>query len=246
MDRDDARSLALPATLLAFGAASLLFDLGCVLIKTPFLRPGVTVGDAIETLGVYVVLAFFARAVRLAGGSPRLAGLAAVTFAVGHGIHVAANSLHDLADRMAAGDPFGLLDFWDEHASHYLIDVGRLLFAASLFVLPEGPGRPGRASRSAMWLATAGGAAYGFITFASGVEGQTVPLVLPFYLVAGGWLAVTALGAAPRLGEASVRRFYAAATVTALVFFAIWGVWHRGFPEFTETGILHGAGGRQP
>jgi hypothetical protein len=260
VDRDDARSLALPAALLLLGAASAAFDVGCVLIKTPFLRPGVTLGDAIETAGVFVVLALFARVGRLAaggtaGGAALLAGFAAAAFALGHGAHVAANSIHDLAERSGAGDPTGLLDFWDERVGHYAVDGGRILFAIALLGRPVGAierpsAAPGaRASNEAgptrhrgvpALLVALGGAAYGFTTFASAVEGQTVPLVLPFYTLVA--ILVVVLARAGR-GGPWVRFFFGAAAGTALLFFLIWGIWQHGFPEFTRAGIIRGAGG---
>ncbi|HET7497400.1 MAG TPA: hypothetical protein VFM00_03800 [Candidatus Eisenbacteria bacterium] len=261
MDRDDARSLALPTALLLLGAASAAFDVGCVLIKTPFLRPGVTLGDLIETAGVFVVLALFARVGRLAAGgiasgAALLTGFAAAAFALGHGAHVAANSIHDLAERSGAGDPTGLLDFWDERVGHYAVDSGRILFAVALLGQPapsgEGPlaaARGGRASSESgpttrrllpALLVALGGAAYGFTTFASAVEGQTVPLVLPFYALAA--VAVVVLARAGR-GQPWIRFFFGSAAGTALLFFLIWGIWQHGFPEFTRAGIIHGAGG---
>jgi hypothetical protein len=252
--RDDTRPLgesSLGVALLAFGIASAGFDVGCVLIKTPFLRSGITAGDAIEVIGVYAVLALFARAGRLAGADRGIAAIAAalagITFALGHGIHVAANSIHDLVEQSGAGDPTGLLDFWDEHVGHYLVDSARVLFAVSLCrtadVLSRGAISPNPASpRSGAQRLPAllGGIAYGFATFASAVEGQTVPLMLPFYLVLMFW-AVRA-GRRSETGEGrAVRLFFLAAAATALLFFALWGIWQHGFPEFTRAGILRPA-----
>jgi len=264
MDRDDARSLRdapaafrsrLPLALSLFGVASLAFDLGCVLIKAPFLRPGLTVGDGLEALGVLVVAALFAWTVRLAGGRagsgwpPTLAVLGMAAFALGHGIHVASNSIHDLAERNGAGDPLGLMGFWDEGLGHYAVEIGRALFAAVLIggtsqgtgdVLYVGRGGVDRSST------IAGGVAYGFTTFASAVEGQTVPLVLPLYLAIVEWGLLRSRPPVSSLGRAAVRRFYLSAAGTALIFFAVWGIWQRGFPEFTRAGIIRSAGGAHP
>lgn len=244
MDRDDARTVALPRALLFLGIASAAFDVGCVLIKAPFFRPGVTLGDAIETVGVFVVVLLFARAGRLAGrpseagGTALLAGLAASAFAFGHGAHVAANSIHDFAERSGAGDPLGLLDFWDERVGHYAVESGRILFALGLLASP-GERLLSRSPASAL-LVILGGAAYGFTTFASAVEGQTVPLVLPFYA-----LLIPAIAMIARAGRGGswIRLFFGGATTVALLLFLIWGVWQHGFPEFTRAGIIRGAGG---
>lgn len=241
MDRSHDRPLnaGLPLTLFLLGVASLASDLGSVWIKTPFLRPGVTLGDGIEAAGVYVVLALFLRANRIAGGSGLLAAAATVTFALGHGIHLAGNSAHDLAERsgLAHPDPTGLLGFWDETAGHHLVDLARAAFAVGLLRAGAATAHPSGPLRRAA-LIVLGGVSYGFITFASSVEGQTVPLVLPFCALLALYGIATAR--APR-GDASIRRFFLTAAWTALLFFAIWGIWHRGFPEFTRTGILPGA-----
>jgi hypothetical protein len=237
--------LNLSASLLLLGITSAAFDVGCVLIKTPFLREGVTAGDAIETVGVFVVLALFARVARLAGSDlPRSGGappggallvIAATAFALGHGVHVAANSIHDLADRSGVGDPTGLMTFWDEHAGHYLVDSARVLFAIALTSMSwsasSGPARGGAAT-------LAGGIPFGFTVFACAVEGQTVPLVLPFSVLYAGW---SILARDPFRRGGAVRAFFTAAAWTSLLFFAIWGIWQHGFPEFTRAGIIHSA-----
>ncbi len=223
----------------------------------PFLRRGVTAGDVIEAVGVYVVLALFAWVGRLAlpaapNRAPHLTAItaiAAATFAFGHGIHLAANSIHDALQHGGIADPASLAEFWDEHAGHYLIDSARILFAAALTwgavraagALREGgAAAPGRAGRAAVIV---GGLAYGWIQFASAVEGQTVPLVLPFTLLYAAWSlrAWRAFGAGAGEPRRLIVLFFAAAAWTALLFFAVWGIWQRGFPEFTRAGILKSA-----
>lgn len=207
------------------------------------LRPGITAGDAIEAAGVFVTLALFLRVCRLGDARTVLALAGAVAFAFGRGLHLAGNSLHDLADSSGAGDPTGLYNFWDEFAGHYVVEGARVLFAASLLLARPAAGRlpprGGTAPRGGpATLVLLGGAAYGFITAASAIEGQTVPLALPFYALLGAWLIATARAGR---GVAEVRRFYVAATAVALLMLAYWGIRNQGFPEFTRTGILRGA-----
>ena len=240
-------SSALSTSLLLLGISSAAFDVGCVLIKTPFLRSGVTAGDAIEVIGVFVVLALFMRVARLSSGpealrggsgvSPReafLLGLAATAFALGHGVHVAANSIHDLADRSRLGDLTGLMNFWDEGVGHYMVDSARVLFAVVLTVIARGAGVSAAWSRSR--FAVIGAIPFGFTVFAAAVEGQTVPLVLPFCAFYCGWSHF----ARDKSGGA-VRAFFTVAMCTSLLFFAIWGIWQHGFPEFTRAGIIRHA-----
>ena len=252
MDRDDPlavveRGSALPATFFLLGVASLAFDLASVLVKSPLGAAGLTVGDAIEALGVYVVCLLYVRA-GVESGLTRgshvvLLVLAAITFAFGRGIHVAANSLHDLLDRTGLGDPTGLATFWDEHAGHYLSDAARIGFAVILSTA-RGPVPIEPSRRSGAPLVVAGGVAYGFIAFANSVEGRTVPLVLPFALIYAAW-AVSVAARRPRdgaaLGHDVAVRFFGVASLTALLFYGIWGIWQGGFPEFTATGLLPSA-----
>jgi hypothetical protein len=240
-------SSALSTSLLLLGISSAAFDVGCVLIKTPFLRSGVTAGDAIEIIGAFVVIALFRRVARLASGpeawrggsgvGPReavLLGTAATAFALGHGIHVAANSIHDLADRSHLGDPTRLMNFWDEGVGHYMVDSARVLFAVTLTSIARGAGAGAAWSRSR--FAVAGAVPFGFTVFAAAVEGQTVPLILPFSVFYCGWSHF----ARDKSGGA-VRAFFTVAAWTSLLFFAVWGVWQHGFPEFTRTGIIRHA-----
>jgi len=164
-----------------------------------------------------------------------LLGLATTAFALGHGVHVAANSIHDLADRSRLGDPTGLMNFWDEGVGHYLVDSARVLFAVALTSISMGADSRPVSSRS-RFAVLCGAIPFGFTVFASAVEGQTVPLMLPFSALYCGWSHF----ARDKRGGA-VRTFFTVAACTSLLFFAIWGIWQHGFPEFTRAGIIRHA-----
>ena len=139
-------------------------------------------------------------------------------------------------------DPWGLVALWDEGIGHYLVDLGRVAFAIGL---TRGEAHaPGTAPDTpARWLITLGAMAYGFIYFATAVEGQTAPLALPFCAAYVAWAAWSARRVDPPLGlgarTAPIRRFFTIAAWTALLFFAIWAATQHGrLPEFTKVGIL--------
>jgi len=222
-----------------------------VLIKAPAIPRGVTWGDAIEIAGVFVVLAFYvwvaAALVRPGGPWPRgvsfLLLVAFTSYALGHGMHVAANSIHDMMAETGTVDGWGLVTFWDEGMGHVLADVARILFVVALLGLERTRSAGGDtehlAGRSMIGvqrlLPIAGALAYGFIYFATSVEGQTVYLALPFCAI----LAIHGIASrSTPQGHAPIRSFFTAAAFVSLLLFAIWGVWHRGFPEFTRAGIL--------
>jgi hypothetical protein len=224
-----------------------------VLVKTPACPRGVTWGDGIEIAGVFVVLGLYAWiAAALAGSElprshalPLLFFLAFTGYALGHGMHVAANSIHDMMAAIPAGarDVWGLAHFWDERMGHVPVDLARILFVVALLRMEREVRMSGVATASEAGsmpgphriLHIAGAAAYGFIYFATAVEGQTVLFALPF-CVALAVYGVAARSTPP--SRAPVRAFFVASAFVSLLLFAIWGFWQRGFPEFTRAGIL--------
>jgi hypothetical protein len=234
------RRAPLTARLAWLGILTALVDLGSAYVKVPLLPRGVTAGDLIPLLGTFPLLALYACiALDLHARHPageRIASvlfISGVAYALGFGVHVAANSIHDMLDHTGLGDPWGLAYFWDEHLGHYIVDASRVAFAVLLTAWES-------KAKGASWGGTGGaplalGAlAYGFIYFATGVEGQTVALALPFSLAYAVWSL-----ARRRSGTAgAVRAFYTIAAVTSILLFLVWGVWHRGFPEFSRTGLL--------
>jgi hypothetical protein len=203
----------------------------------------------IEIVGTYALVALYASiAISLARARERsspgraewlplvLLVAAFTSFTLGHGIHVAANSIHDLLGD-GHGDPaVGLAYFWDERAGHVPVDLGRVLFVVALCALESGAARPPAAvRRRTPSFALLGAAAYGFIYFATAVEGQTVPLALPF---SAGLLAWGLRERRRAGGSGPVAAFFTAAAIVSLLFFLFYGIWQRGFPEFTRAGIL--------
>lgn len=249
----------LAARLGLLGIASAALSLGAVYIKSPLPRAGVTIGDLIDALTPFILVALYAAVGRALfvpttgyrPDSPRVlhAGIRILlTFAgalliFGHGVHVAANSIHDMLARAGLPDSGGLVYWWDERVSHYLIDSAKVGICVGLSALERRSPAPVKRAGAgeARVLYALGALAYGFIFFADGVEGQTTPLLLPFSAAYLGWAVLRgrsdALRAAGAPGSA-VRRFFAAGAAVSLVLFAIWGVWHRGFPEFSAVGLI--------
>jgi len=239
--------------LAALGIAAVGADLGGVFFKSPLGPAGVTVGDWIDALGTFVAIALYAwiasgLAARERRPYPALAHMAAAAYAMGRGVHLAANSIHDMIDRTGGADPWGLVYLWDERVGHSMVDLARIGFAIVLVSLERPPGVNGSVAGSGGAAGDAGAGpggrvalfvgslAYGFTYFACAVEGQTVPLALPVCLA----FAVWGIGSAARgrvLGP--TRTFFTGAAIVSILFFAIWGIWQGGFPEFTHVGLIH-------
>ena len=236
----------IPRRLAALGIAAVAADLGGVLFKAPFGPAGVTAGDWIDAAGTFAVIGLY---VWIASGLasrehrpyPALAHVAAIAYAMGRGVHLAANSIHDMIDRTGGADPWGLVYLWDEHVSHSMVDLARIAFALVLVSLEprsDAEGRAGSAAAAGPGDKVAvfvGAVAYGFTYFASAVEGQTVPLALPFCLAFAFWGIA---GAARGRAFGPTRSLFIGAALVSLLFFAIWGIWQRGFPEFSRTGLI--------
>jgi hypothetical protein len=228
------------------GVAFLSLYLGSVYIKAPFARPGVTVGDLIDIAIPMVLIFLYALVGRALGAvtmpshgrsAPRmLLILGGFALVLGHGMHVAANSIHDAIDRARITDPYGLVNWWDERVSHFAIDFSKIALCVGLTALEGRSHEAGPFSKQGRMPAPGflalGALAYGFITFAAGVEGQTVALLLPFCVLYPIWSLTRGRPFPP------VRRFYTLGAVVSIALFTVWGVWHHGFPEFSAVGLI--------
>ena len=173
---------------------------------------------AVDVLTPFAVAAATV-AVMLAIGAPRgpvlVAVFAGVLYVHGHGVHLAANSIHNDG---AQGD---LVYFWDERFSHIEAVLGWFGLVAA-FCLAE----CAAASRSRMSprLLAAAALLLGWTFFTSTVEGQTWWLELP----AAALFGVSAIRTPRPLLRAAAGAF---ALGAALI--AAWAIWHGGVPEFS-------------
>jgi len=158
--------------------------------------------------------------------------LATIFIADGHGMNLAANAVARQLGHEGTGA--WILDyFFDEDMGHLLAHGGLLLATYGLLLVADGA----RAQR-ADWRALAAAPLFGFAYFCDGVEGQTVFLLLPGAVLGALWAAAAARRAGTGVLRQSVRGFLVVAYATALILFAVWGVWHRGFPEFSALGWI--------
>jgi hypothetical protein len=248
--RGGAGGAPLPLRLLALGWALCLAELASFYWKTPLGPRGVTAADWLDLASTYAIVLLYGwvllavrggRGVARPAPFPRpvavLLALAAITWILGRGVHVAANSLHDWLDHARGLDAWGLFTFWDETLGHLLADLGTIGFAIGITWTEEASGGIPRVDRGGRAWILAGAPAYGFIYFAGAVEGRTVPVTLPWCFLYLAW-GIAASRAGPAAGGARPARLYfLAAFATALVLFAIWGTLHGGFPEFSAVGF---------
>jgi hypothetical protein len=165
----------------------------------------------------------------------------AALWAMGHGMHLAANSISNLIDALPEPRAFNaiwpdihnLTYFLDEHLSHYAWHGG-VLGLAALLIYREWR-QPGKIATS-WWPISIAALIYGFTYFCIVLEGQTVPLGLPFAIV------ICLLGLTwgrQRLRHQPLLAFFFLSCSSAAILLAGWGLYWRGFPQFTDIGLFH-------
>jgi hypothetical protein len=218
-----------------------------VFFRVPFPPyPLMSVQDAIDLLTPLVLIPICWLLFRSAGGGPaRLVEelafvVLAVLWVLGHGIHLSANSINNLAEGLAKSQTlditgtsiYQLIYFFDEKLSHPLWHGG-IVGVALVLILREWRSPAGE--RTLWWAAVVGGLIHGFTLFCMFLEGQSVPLGLAFTL---GVTLLALIWGRKRLARQPLLAFFFVACLVALLFFAGWGLRWGGFPEFTEVGLI--------
>lgn len=187
-------------------------------------KPLGSIGDAdwadwIDLAVPFVVVGCAAMVLRRGRADPSswaLFAVGAVMYTQGHGIHLAANSIGNVA-------PSDRVHLWDEVVGHYIWYAGWVVVVIAL-------GRALLTSESARgfaWYLVA--ALYGLTWMTNTVEGGTpiLGLVVAIAFTGWGWVHRDRAG----------RQMFAAYGL-ALVLLAGFGSWQGGFPQFTELGWI--------
>ena len=157
-------------------------------------------------------------------------------WAAGQGMHLSANSIDNLIGNLAkqaAIDVTGtqiytLTYFYDEYLSHYLWHIGVIGLGALL--IREAWRRP--ADEQTDWRLIAPGAMlYGFLLFSIFLEGNTLPIGLPFL---GLVTLLVLLAGRKKLGTQPVLAFFFTSCVLALLMIGGWWLYWGCLPPILE------------
>lgn len=175
---------------------------------------------AVDVITPFAVVAATALVLASLGG-PRgvplfVAVVAGVLYVHGHGVHLAANSIHN------EGIENDVVYFWDERFGHIEAVLGWFGLVGALCLAERASQRVRDASAAVLGLASL---VLGWTFFTSTVEGQTWWLELP----ATGLFVAWALRAPRPLLRASAGAF---AVGAALI--GVWAILHGGVPEFSD------------
>lgn len=209
---------------LAFAAAVFVFH------QLPAFA-GAPVGDGIDLLTPLAVAGTSAGLIA-AFHFPRAAAIvaciAALLYVHGHGIHLAANSIHN-------EDPVGHAEevtyFWDERFSHIEALIGWFGLVGA-FCLAE---RAAPARELSRGILIAAAIVLGWTFFVSTVEGQTWPLELLTTALFAGWALRSRRSGQP---PGPLLRASTAAFVIGALLIALWAVINGGVPEFSDAGLI--------
>ena len=194
-------------------------------------------GTAIDLLTPFAVVGSSA-AVLASLGARRAAVVAALVagtlYVDGHGIHLAANSIHN-EGATGADD---IVYFWDERFSHVEAVLGWFGLVASFCIAEatsplaaEGRRRAeGQRPRAALAVATV---VLGWTFFTSTVEGQTWWLELATSPLFAAW-ASRASRRAPR----PILRASAGAFALGAALIGVWAILNGGLPEFSDVELI--------
>jgi hypothetical protein len=232
---------------LVFAVLSLVFIILLILFRFKFpLYPLVSYQDVFDLLTPFVLIPVYWLLFRQAGGEQATLAeeiafmVLAAVWVEGHGMHLSANSINNLSEALARShvldilptDIYQLAYFFDEHLSHYLWHIGTVGLTA-LLIYREWR-RP--AGVATLWWATLlAGVIYGFTYFCIFLEGQTVPLGLPFAIVV---VAFGLIWGRQHLAQRPVLAFFFVTCCLALLLFAGWGIYWHGFPQFSDVGLI--------
>jgi hypothetical protein len=232
---------------LVFAILTAVFLQLLIFLRIPFsLFPLMSYQDAFDVLTPLVLIPIYWLLFKHAAGeSASLAEelafiLGAALWVAGQGMHLSANSANNLAEALARNgvvditgtSVYSLLYFFDEHLSHYLWHLG-VVGLAALLIYREWRQPAGVATN--WWAVVPAGLIHGFTCFTVFLEGQTVPLGLPFV----GIVTLAALlWGRRRLARQPVLAFFFIACLAALVLFAAWGLYWGGFPQFSDVGLI--------
>ncbi len=207
-----------PVRWLAAFAATVIVGHHTGVLLEPLGQVGTTRwADWIDLALPYAVIGCAGGALHACGTDRRtwlLFGGAAVLYTQGHGIHLAANSVSNVAP----GEPAHL---WDEVVGHYLWYGGLAGMGAALALTLGDLPRP--APRVSVPLSLL----FGFTVFTNSVEGGTAL----FGLATSTAFLVWGLRRRDRLAAVLVPTYGVA--VAALL---AWGGYWLGFPQFSELG----------
>jgi hypothetical protein len=237
--------------LILYGVVIISFHLLPAFL-TEYVQEPITQGDLLDFFTPFAVIAvaslLYSRICRIgsepisSSGFPYrmpeiILGVGIILYVEGHGLHLSANSLARLFDRVQYPEFFNAVYFFDEIISHYVWDLGVFLISIALIFASSRIPRKSQSLQN-FYLLCAGATFYGFTIAVNGIEGQTVVFAIPASLVGVIVSAGERYKISRNFKTKPVRLFFLVAYVISLLLFAYWGIRYSGFPQFSALGWI--------
>ena len=229
----------LSALILVFSVLFLVFFIGIIFLDMSFSPyPLLSVQDVVDLLTPLVLLSLYLLLYRISPQTPlSFSGLVffiifAAFWAMGQGMHLAANSIHNLLSEMGmeTGDVYKLTYFFDETLSHYLWHAG--IVGLSALLIYRQWRHPFPKGKALLWPLILGGIIYGFSYFLVIMEGGTAPLGVTFAVLAVLFILIWAR---KKLDRQPLVTFSLVSYGLAMLLFLIWGIINGGLPEILDV-----------
>jgi len=229
-----------PILILIFSLVFLVFFIGPPFLGQQFaLFPLMKNGDVLDILTPLVLIPLYWLLFRSVEKESRcwcgvLAFVVlAALWAEGQGMHLSANSIGHLVEKMKGTEAYALTYFYDEILSHYIWHLGIVGLSALLIFLSW---RSQVAEKPALlWLIILSGIIHGFSLFMIVIEGGTAPIGISFSVLATVFGLVWGR---KKLRQQPLLLFFTVSYAIATVLFAGWGIYWGGLPQFSELGII--------
>lgn len=234
----------LSSLTLIFAFLSLVFFLLLVFLRIPFISyPLMSWQDALDVLTPLVLIPLYWLMYRgtTHGRENPLSEIVFMVMAafwvMGQGMHLSANSINNLIGYLARDgvidvhptDLYTLTYFYDEYLSHYLWHIGvvglvvLLVYESWLQLVVE---------KTQWGLVIPAGILYGFTCFCFFIEGNTLPLGLPF--VTSVTLVILVWGR-KKIAQQPILAFFFVSCLFTFLLFAGWGIYWKGFPPIMDV-----------
>lgn len=235
-----------PLTLI-FALLSIFFFLLLIFLRIPFpFYPLMSVQDAIDIFTSLVLIPIYwllLKRITRARNELRIETpfmILSAVWVLGQGMHLSANSINNLIGKLAenqvldvtGSDIYVLTYFYDEHLSHYLWHIGVLGLAALLIYASWC--QPALEKTDWRFVLPAA-ILYGFNYFCIFLEGQTLPIGIPFAMII---TLLILIGSREKIGQQPVLAFFFVSCLFAALLFTGWGLYWGYFPQFSEAGLI--------
>jgi hypothetical protein len=226
--------------ILVFSVAFAVFFMGPPVLSTQFgLYPLMKLADVFDLLTPLILIPLYWLLYQVGQGKrPGLReGMVFMVLAAlwvqGQSMHLAANSIGHLLKEMTGSDAYILTYFYDETLGHILWHSGVMGLSALLLIRQWR--NPFSGERASLGLLLPAGIIHGLTFFVIVIEGGTAFLGIPFALIV---ILVGLVWGRDKLREQPLLLFFLVSYVVAMLFFAGWGIYWGGLPEFSELGLI--------